>query len=107
MIFQEAALNIVMTIMLMAGLPIEDQELQADIYCGAHNIYFEAGDEPIEGMIAIADVTINRKNDTRWPDSMWYGKTNSLVGHTMVRVMTYHYGVLIKYSYGIRRFICL
>ena len=70
MIFQEAALNIVVTIMMMAGLPVEDQELQADIYCGAQNIYFEAGSEPFEGMMAIADVTINRKKDTRWPDSI-------------------------------------
>ena len=38
MIFQEAALNIVLGIMMMAGLPIEDQELQAVIYCGANNI---------------------------------------------------------------------
>ena len=65
MILQEAALNIVVTVMMMAGLPVEDQELQADIYCGAHNIYFEAGSEPFEGMMAIADVTINRKKDTR------------------------------------------
>ena len=70
MIFQEAALNIVLGVMMMAGLPIEDQRLQADIYCGAQNIYFEAGSEPFEGMMAIADVTINRKNDTRWPDSI-------------------------------------
>ena len=70
MILQEAALNIVVTIMMMAGLPVEDQELQADIYCGAQNIYFEAGSEPFEGMMAIADVTINRKKDTRWPDSI-------------------------------------
>ena len=70
MIFQEAALNIVLAVMMTAGLPVEDQELQADIYCGAHNIYFEAGAEPIEGMMAIADVTINRKESTRWPDSI-------------------------------------
>ena len=54
MILQEAALNIVVAVMMMAGLPIEDQELQADIYCGAQNIYFEAGSEPFEGMMAIA-----------------------------------------------------
>jgi len=70
MIFQEAALNIVLMTMMAAGLPVEDQELQEDIYCGAQNIYFEAAAEPIEGMIAIADVTINRKKDTRWPDSI-------------------------------------
>ena len=70
MIFQEAPLNIVLMTMMVAGLPVEDQELQADIYCGAQNIYFEAAAEPIEGMIAIADVTINRKKDTRWPDSI-------------------------------------
>ncbi len=70
MIFQEAALNIVLMTMMAAGLPVEDQELQADIYCGAQNIYFEAAAEPIEGMIAIGDVTINRKESTRWPDSI-------------------------------------
>ena len=70
MILQEAALNIVVTIMMMAGLPVEDQELQADIYCGAQNIYFEAASEPVEGMMAIADVTINRKKSTLWPDSI-------------------------------------
>jgi spore germination cell wall hydrolase CwlJ-like protein len=70
MIFQEAALNIVLMTMLAAGLPVEDQELQADIYCGAQNIYFEAAAEPIEGMIAIGDVTINRKESTRWPNSI-------------------------------------
>ena len=70
MILQEAALNIVVTVMMMAGLPVEDQELQADIYCGAQNIYFEAASEPVEGMMAIADVTINRKKSTLWPDSI-------------------------------------
>jgi hypothetical protein len=38
---------------------------QADIRCLATNIYHEARSEPIEGQIAVAQVTINRVKDKR------------------------------------------
>jgi spore germination cell wall hydrolase CwlJ-like protein len=43
-----------------------DQEVQ----CLAKNIYFEARGESLRGMRAVAQVTINRVNDYRWPDTI-------------------------------------
>jgi spore germination cell wall hydrolase CwlJ-like protein len=41
-----------------------------DLYCLAKNIYHEAGGEPTKGKYAVAQVTINRMNDSRF-----YGHT--------------------------------
>lgn len=38
--------------------------------CLALNIYHEARGEPIMGQIAVAHVTLNRVEDTRWPDNV-------------------------------------
>ena len=35
------------------------------IYCLAQNIYFEAGNQSLEGMAAVADVTLNRVQEER------------------------------------------
>ena len=43
---------------------------QPDIYCLATNIYFEARAESLAGQFAVADVTLNRVNDTRYPDNV-------------------------------------
>lgn len=45
-------------------------ETQPELYCLAMNIYHEARAEPIAGMYAVADVTINRTLDTRYPDTV-------------------------------------
>ena len=47
------------------GSTIEQKEKQ--LACLAKNIYFEAGSEPFEGKIAVAQVTINRANSGKWP----------------------------------------
>lgn len=39
-------------------------------HCLAQNIYFEAGNQSLEGMAAVADVTINRKDSSRYPDTI-------------------------------------
>lgn len=44
---------------------IEQKEKQ--LACLAKNIYFEAGSEPFEGKVAVAQVTINRANSGKWP----------------------------------------
>jgi len=50
--------------------PIVDVELTSkDVDCLAKNIYYEAGNEPEEGKVAVAMVTINRVRDGR------FGKT--------------------------------
>ena len=38
--------------------------------CLARNIYHEARGEPIMGQIAVAQVTLNRADDRRWPSSI-------------------------------------
>ena len=40
-----------------------------DLICLAENIYFEARAEPISGKAAVANVTRNRVQDPRWPDT--------------------------------------
>ena len=39
-------------------------------FCLAQNIFFEAGIDAIEGMYAVADVTLNRVANTRYPNSI-------------------------------------
>lgn len=38
--------------------------------CLAQNVYYEARSESIEGQLAVADVTLNRVEDPRWPKSI-------------------------------------
>ena len=45
-------------------------ENQPELYCLAMNIYHEARAEPIAGQYAVADVTINRTLDTRYPNTV-------------------------------------
>jgi spore germination cell wall hydrolase CwlJ-like protein len=41
-----------------------------ELTCLAQNIYYEAGSEPIEGKIAVANVTLNRKNGKNYPNTV-------------------------------------
>jgi len=38
--------------------------------CMALNVYFEARDQPIAGQVAVAQVTMNRVADPRYPDTV-------------------------------------
>lgn len=38
--------------------------------CMADNIFFEAGNQKKKGKIAVANVTMNRVKDSRWPDDV-------------------------------------
>ena len=40
----------------------KQQDIMKEVDCLAQNIYYEAGSEPIEGKIAVAQVTLNRVN---------------------------------------------
>jgi spore germination cell wall hydrolase CwlJ-like protein len=42
----------------------------AQIQCLATNIYFEARNQTDEGMYAVANVVINRVNNSKWPDTI-------------------------------------
>jgi len=55
-----------------AKLAFEDlaPEIQQQIRCLAHNIYFEARSEPIQGQIAVAHVTLNRVQSPLFPQTV-------------------------------------
>ena len=46
------------------------QENQPELYCLAQNIYFESKSEPLAGQYAVADVVLNRVQDTRFPNTI-------------------------------------
>ena len=41
-----------------------------ELTCLAKNIYYEARGEPVEGQLAVALVTLNRLEDSRYPDTI-------------------------------------
>lgn len=43
---------------------------KSDFFCMAKNIYHEAGSEPLTGRYAVAQVTLNRMADERYPDTV-------------------------------------
>jgi len=42
----------------------------AEAYCLAENIYYEARNESVQGQFAVASVTLNRANDSRFPNTI-------------------------------------
>jgi len=55
--------------------PVTETQITAafrerQLTCLARNIYFEAGNEPFEGKVAVAQVTINRTNAEGFPDDI-------------------------------------
>ena len=50
--------------------PITAQMRQAQLDCLARNIYHEAGYEPFEGKVAVAQVTINRAESSQFPSDI-------------------------------------
>lgn len=49
---------------------ITAQYRERQLKCLARNIYFEAGNEPFEGKVAVAQVTINRAESRGFPDDL-------------------------------------
>lgn len=45
-------------------------EREKQLSCLAKNIYFEAGKEPFEGKVAVAQVTMNRVNSGKFPSDV-------------------------------------
>jgi spore germination cell wall hydrolase CwlJ-like protein len=43
---------------------------ESEVTCLAQNIYYEAGAEPVEGKIAVAEVTMNRKKHPDYPKTV-------------------------------------
>ena len=57
---------IVALILVMIAVPAEADEVE----CLAKNIYYEARDQDLTGMYAVAAVTLNRVKDRRWPNDI-------------------------------------
>ena len=53
--------------LLLSPLCLADDE---EIDCLAQNIYWEARNQSVNGMYAVAKVTINRVKDSRWPSTV-------------------------------------
>ena len=47
-----------------------ERSLQKELVCLARNIYFESASEPYRGKVAVAQVTLNRVNSGKFPDSI-------------------------------------
>lgn len=62
--------NFVMISSIRPSFESLPQYVQNEIRCLAHNIYFEARSEPIEGKMAVAHVTLNRVNSPMFPKSI-------------------------------------
>ena len=56
----------------MTGLPanLTVKEREAQIQCLTQNIYWEAASEPFEGKVAVAQVTMNRMNSGKFPETV-------------------------------------
>ena len=50
--------------------PITAAERDRQLECLTRNIFFEAGSEPFEGKIAVAQVTLNRSNSDKFPSDI-------------------------------------
>jgi spore germination cell wall hydrolase CwlJ-like protein len=50
--------------------PVTAQMRQKQLDCLARNIYHEAGNEPFEGKVAVAQVTINRTESSQFPSDI-------------------------------------
>ncbi len=46
------------------------EQRQADLACLADNVFFEARGEPLAGQYAVAEVTMNRVDSPRFPDTV-------------------------------------
>lgn len=54
----------------MSVSPVTADMRQKQLDCLARNIYYEAGHEPFEGKVAVAQVTINRTESSQFPSDI-------------------------------------
>lgn len=50
--------------------PVTAEMRERQLECLARNIYYEAGSEPFEGKVAVAQVTLNRAESGQFPDDI-------------------------------------
>ena len=65
------ALSVFAGVFLIASKSEASQSInEEDRYCLAQNIYFEAGNQPFAGKLAVAHVTLNRVFDLQFPNDI-------------------------------------
>jgi N-acetylmuramoyl-L-alanine amidase len=64
--FSGLALGLIM----IYPLSLEASDPNNEIYCLAQNIYFEAGNQPVAGKVAVSQVVINRVEHPSYPDNI-------------------------------------
>lgn len=75
LIFSVFMLNWVVVDKLDKYAPTESSQIttamrERQLGCLSKNIYYEAGSEPFEGKVAVAQVTLNRVNSGKFPDDV-------------------------------------
>ena len=61
---------VILFFILLAVVPLFAAEFEDDTHCLAQNIYFEAGNQPLAGRIAVGQVTLNRRDNKQFPNSV-------------------------------------
>ena len=61
---------LLLLITFVPSLQASEIFINNETYCLARNIYFEAGNQPLAGRIAVAHVTLNRVNDVQFPNTI-------------------------------------
>ena len=56
--------------LMFASMKVEASDENGDIFCMAKNIYFEAGNQPVAGKVAVSLVVLNRVNHLSYPDNV-------------------------------------
>lgn len=63
-------IDLTLATLLMIASPEDVKKADPELYCLAENIYHEARGESYEGQLAVANVTLNRVDSKRFPDSI-------------------------------------
>ena len=51
-------------------VPTKQQFITDEAFCLAQNVYFETRNQPLAGQMAVISVTVNRVNDSRFPNTI-------------------------------------
>jgi len=92
-VFMKLINILVFCALFFSASKVESLELNQDIHCLAQNIYFEAGNQPLAGKIAVVNVVLNRVEHDKFPNNVcdvvyqtkewrtsWTGKTIPKLG---------------------------
>ena len=70
MAFQKATKAILLASALLYTQPAEAQDLKEELDCLARNIYFESRNQPLAGRLAVGQVTMNRVDSPKFPNTV-------------------------------------